>query len=172
MTDGDIGTWVGAVGTWLGALATGALVIAAVRGFRLTKEQIIDAQKQVSNLERSLQSNVSEQLMNGSFGVLRFLSENEHLYDCFYANQNPKDLQDKKLKVATEMVANYLEHILLQLNALPENSRNSWSSYIRDMLENSPIVCDHVRRYSKWYPSELVAIVDEVRPIYSPIPTS
>ena len=76
MTDGDIGTWVGAVGTWLGALATGALVEAAIRGFRLTKEQIIDAQAQVRNLERSLQSNVSEQLMNGSFGVLRFLSEN------------------------------------------------------------------------------------------------
>ena len=54
MTDGDIGTWVGAVGTWLGALATGALVIAAIRGFSRAVQRSIPLSREGESTAQQL----------------------------------------------------------------------------------------------------------------------
>ena len=89
-------------------------------------------------------------LMAESLEILRFLADHPGNYDYFYHSKDPPETQDESLKCATEMIANYLEHVVLQKDTLPKEVQ----------VARSPIVRSHLKKYRDWYDVRLHEIAN------------
>ena len=77
---------------------------------------------QIRKIRETIWSNTHSKLCDQSFELLRFFSENPKTYDYFY---NKKILvQDEPDRIfilyATEALANFMEHLMLQKENLPD----------------------------------------------------
>jgi hypothetical protein len=93
---------------------------------------------------------------------LKFLSDAQGTYEYFYNSKEPPKELDEKLKYATEMVSNYLEHVLMQKKYLPRAVRGNWHSYVKEICKTAPIVREHVERYKTQYSKTLRRVIDKV----------
>jgi hypothetical protein len=118
--------------------------------------------RQIRQLERSLSSNTNERLTSESFEILRFLAQSPTTYDYFYNGKQPPTDDDNSLKYATEMIVNYLEHIVVQIDTLPKDAQKRWTEFVMDTYARSPMVRAHLSKYKEWYASELLNLVDGV----------
>jgi hypothetical protein len=109
-----------------------------------------------------LRNSIHERITNESFQILKFLSDAQGTYEYFYSSKEPPKELDEKLKYATEMVSNYLEHVLLQKKYLPRAVRGNWHSYVKEICKTAPIVREHVERYKTQYSKTLRRVIDKV----------
>jgi hypothetical protein len=139
------------------AIAEACTAVAAVGGIFFVWHQI----KQVSVAVRS---STNERLMSESLEILRFLAEHPGNYDYFYSGKKPPENADESLKYATEMVANYMEHVVQQRDTLPKDTRESWEEFV-NTYARSPVVRAHLASFREWYDPRLHKLVEKVTPI-------
>jgi hypothetical protein len=150
MEIGNLAEWVQA-GAGVATLATA--IVGVVLGLG-----------QLKQLSASARSDTNQRLTTESFDVLRFLADYEGTYEYFYNSKEPEEVVHERLKYATEMLANYLEHVVLQLNTLPIKSQESWKKLTRDTYSHSPLLREHLRKYKAWYDESLYDVVEGVEP--------
>jgi hypothetical protein len=116
---------------------------------------------QILLVNRNIRSSTHERITTESFAILKFLSEVPGIYDYFYSQKPPPNETNEPLRYATEMVSNYLEHVLLQKRYLPRKVRKNWHSYVKEICRTAPIVRAHVKEYNAQYSKILLrAIID------------
>jgi hypothetical protein len=120
--------------------------------------------RQIKQVERSIRSNTNERLTSESLEILRFLAEHPDTYDYFYSGKEPTGEVDNTLKYAAEMIINYMEHVVLQKETLPENVQKSWDVFVQDTYARSPLVREHLRRFKDWYQPSLLKLIENVAP--------
>jgi hypothetical protein len=118
--------------------------------------------RQIKQVERSIRSNTNERLTGESLEILRFLAEHPETYDYFYNGKEPTGDADNMLKYATEMIVNYMEHVVLQKETLPEDVQKSWDVFVQDTYSRSPLVREHLRQFRNWYQPSLLKMVENV----------
>jgi hypothetical protein len=118
--------------------------------------------RQIKQVERSIRSNTNERLTSESLEILRFLAEHPETYDYFYNGKEPTRDVDNMLKYATEMIVNYMEHVVLQKETLPEDVQKSWDVFVQDTYARSPLVREHLRQFRNWYQPSLLKMVENV----------
>lgn len=91
--------------------------------------------RQLKILALAGQAQVSENLASKSIDILRHLAGTSHHYEYFYENRPFQgDGPDRTYVLCSaEIVANFLEHIVLQRDSLPLSSREAWLQYVRDL---------------------------------------
>ena len=92
------------------------------------------------------------------------MADYEVTYEYFYNSKEPEEVVHERLKYATEMLANYLEHVVLQLNTLPIKSQESWKKLVCDTYSHSPLLGERLRKYKDWYDQSLYDVVEGVEP--------
>jgi hypothetical protein len=120
---------------------------------------------QIKQVDRGIRSNTNERLMNESLEILRFLAENPGNYDYFYNGKELPKEADEALKYATEMVANYMEHVVLQTETLPTDVREGWKKFVKDSYARSSVVREHLKKFADWYDPRLRELVKNVQPL-------
>lgn len=108
------------------------------------------------------QANVSEGLASQSIDILKCVADDPRLYEYFYENKPLSDDSPERPKVlcCTEIVANFLEHIVLQRPSLPISSKEAWMLYVRDHYLASTVVREFVSRHRQWYADIFLEFVD------------
>jgi hypothetical protein len=155
---------MGNAAEWVQACAGLATMVIAAVG-------VVLGIRQLKQLSASARSDTNQRLTIESFDVLRFLADCEGTYQYFYNCKEPDEEVSERMKYVTEMFANYLEHIVLQLDTLPEDAQESWRGLVKDTYSHSPILRRHLEKYRKWYDKRLHAIVSDVEPAL-PEPTN
>jgi hypothetical protein len=142
---------------WVQAWAQIGTLAVAVMGIAFVLLQI----KQVN---KTMRATANDRLANESLLIMRYLSDNSGLYDYFYNGKMPEPQRedDEKLKYATEMIANYIEHITLQTAELDKSMQSAWMNYIKDLYTNSPVIRRHLTRYNTWYIRNLQELMEEL----------
>ena len=102
------------------------------------------------------QANVSERLASQSIEILKYIADDPLLYEYFYENKLLLDERPERAKVlcCAEIVANFLEHIVLQRPSLPRASREAWMLCVRDHYNASSVVREFVTHHRDWYADE------------------
>jgi hypothetical protein len=103
--------------------------------------------------------------MDESLGILRFLAEHPENYDYFYHGIAPPDPPGPTVKTITEMFANYMEHVVLQLETMRRSERKYWSKFVKDTYARSPVIRTHLREFKEWYDPGLQRLVAQVPPM-------
>jgi hypothetical protein len=124
MDMGNAAEWVQA-GAGVATLATA--IVGVVLGLR-----------QLKQLSAAARSDTNQRLTSESFDVLRSLAECEGTYEYFYNCKEPVEEIHERMKYVTEMVAYYLEHVVLQLDTLPADAQKSWRGLVQDTYSHSP----------------------------------
>jgi hypothetical protein len=122
---------------------------------------------QLRQVKRAIRGNTNEMLSSQSVEILRFFAERPAIYDHFYSNKGvgQKDIDegDSQRRVdllcATELMANYMEHICLQKDNLPPKAWLSWRKFVLDIYQNSPVVRDFLQAHTDWYASDILDLV-------------
>jgi hypothetical protein len=118
--------------------------------------------RQLTALALTGQANVSERLASQSIEILKYIANDPLLYEYFYENKPLLDERPERAKVlcCAEIVANFLEHIVLQRPSLPRASREAWMLYVRDHYNASSVVREFVTHHRDWYADVFVKFVD------------
>jgi hypothetical protein len=108
------------------------------------------------------QANANERLASQSIEISKYIADDPLLYEYFYENKPPLDERPERAKVlcCAEIVANFLEHIVLQRPSLPRTSREAWMLYVRDHYNGSSVVREFVTHHRDWYADVFVKFVD------------
>jgi hypothetical protein len=132
-------------------LLTLAYVIVTLVGFLKLKEQI----KQV---EISTRGEMYGDLYTHQHEITRFFIDNPNLRSFFYDGKkvSETDTELMKLRAVTEMIADFSEHVFIQLSNLPEGLRDGWEFYIKNIYRNSPVLQSHFEdeHSGRWYSEE------------------
>lgn len=109
--------------------------------------------RQLKVLAHTGQVQISENLSSQSIEILRHLRGPPALYTYFYENQPLGAANEDRSYILTpaEIVANFLEHIILQAETLPPGSREAWMLYVRDHYKSSQVVRDFIADHKDWY---------------------
>ena len=103
-----------------------------------------------------------------SFELLKFLSETPSTYDYFYKKKLlENDAPDKIIALYTaEALANFMEHLILQKDNLPDKQWEVWKRFIYTTFKSSIVLRDFIQDNREWYSSELLAVADECKLLY------
>jgi hypothetical protein len=118
---------------------------------------------QIRQVHISIQSNTSERLTAQSLEILRFLAEHPETYDYFYNGKEPPLEANNVLNYATEMLVNYMEHVVAQREAIPKHARDNWDRFVEDTYARSPIVREYLTKFREWYDPRLLEMVTAVK---------
>lgn len=105
----------------------------------------------------------ADQFIVGIREVLGYLVEKPELRPYFYdgeARPAERELHAQVLTVA-EMFADVFEAGLEGVAFLGEESQGVRVDYCRDVLDNSPLLADLVRRYPTWWPQVALLLPSE-----------
>jgi hypothetical protein len=103
-------------------------------------------------------------LTGESLEILRFLAEHPETYDYFYNGKAAIGEEDNTVRYATEMIVNYMEHVVLQMDSLPRDAQKSWNDFVVDTYSRSPVIRAHLKGFKEWYSPALLAMVENVQP--------
>ena len=122
--------------------------------------------RQLAQIVVSGQASVSEQLASQSIEIVKYIADDPRLYDYFYENKKLAADAPERIKVlcCAEIVANFLEHVVLQRPSLPQASRGAWMLYVRDHYSASCVVREFVGRHRDWYARMFLKIVESEVP--------
>lgn len=139
-------------------ILTLAYVIVTLVGFLLLRRQI----KQV---DLSTRGETHGYLYNHQHSMTRFFIDNPNLRPFFYDNKGvgSADSEFTTLRAITEMVADFSEHIYLQLPNLPSDIREGWESYVKHLYKNSPALRLHFenRETAAWYSQDFKTMLSQ-----------
>jgi hypothetical protein len=134
--------------------------IVAVAGFIVTSAGLYALYFQIVKLREATWSNTHSKLCDQSFELIRFLSEAPSTYAYFYERKSlqPNTPDRVHILYAAEAIANFLEHLILQRNNLPQKQWEVWKRFIHSTFEASVVVQNFIQEHNDWYSDELVEI--------------
>ena len=149
---------VQATATVIYVILTLAYVIVTLVGFLLLRRQI-------RQVDLSTRGDTHGYLYNHQHSITRFFIDNPNLRPFFYDNKevSPNDSEFTSLRAITEMVADFSEHIYLQLPNLPGDIREAWESYVRHLYKNSPVLRSHFenKETGAWYSQDFKTMLSQ-----------
>ena len=143
-------------------------VIVSIASLLVTLIGLYGVYIQIRKIRETIWSNTHSKLCDQSFELLRFFSENPKTYDYFY---NKKILvQDEPDRIfilyATEALANFMEHLMLQKENLPDKQWEVWKRFIYTTFKSSVIIRTFIQDHREWYSTDLLAIADDCKILY------
>jgi hypothetical protein len=134
-------------------ILTFAYVIVTLVGFLLLRHQI----KQVDLAARG---ETHGYLYTHQHSITRFFIDNPMLRPLFYDNEEVSaQLGYASIRAVTEMVADFCEHIYLQLPNLPADVGKGWVAYLRRLYASSPSLRLHLRENGAWYSDDFIILL-------------
>jgi hypothetical protein len=136
---------------------------AAAGSFLVTAIGLYAVYFQMRKLSESIWSNTHSKLCDQSFELKRFLAEKPETYDYFYNGKVLEEgCQDRiYILFAAEALANFLEHLILQKQSLPEQQWEVWRRFICSTFQSSMVLREFLENHRDWYSSELLAMKDD-----------
>ncbi len=118
---------------------------------------------QIQKLRESVWSNTHSKLCDQSFELLKFFSENPNTYAYFYERKVLEENAPDRIFIlyASEALANFLEHLILQKENLPLKQWQVWERFIYTTFRASAVIGVFIRSNSEWYSKELLMIAEE-----------
>lgn len=135
--------------------ALGALFIAAI-GFVVLIFQI-------KQLERAIRGDTQSGLYAQTLEIMKFIADNPELRPYFY---DGKELQagDESYNLvltATEIVADFFEHVVLQKANLPDEVWQKWCFQIQKTYSNSPVLQEYYTTNKLAYSVDVVSLCEQ-----------
>lgn len=123
---------------------------------------------QIKKIKEAAWSNTHSKLCDQSFELLKFFSERPYTYDYFYNSKELSENDKHRVDVlyATEALANFLEHLVLQKDNLPLKQWQVWERFIYTTFKTSKVVSVFIRNHREWYSEYLLTIVDKCELLY------
>jgi hypothetical protein len=140
-----------AVGTW-------ATACVALGGIFFVRQQL-------RQVERTIRGDTHERLTTESFEVLKFLAIQPDSYPYFYEGKKLEENYTHRVFIlyAAEMLANYLEHVILQKPNMKAADWAVWKRFLCDSLKLAPTVRQQLLGPRKlWYTAELVLLAEGI----------
>jgi hypothetical protein len=132
---------------------TFAYVIVTLIGFLLLRRQI-------RQVDLSTRGETYGELYSQQHSITTFFIENLQLRPYFYDNREIEtEANYLQIMAVAEMVADFLEHIYLQLPNLPADVREGWAAYMERIYSNSPALRIHFDANGSWYSEELLEML-------------
>jgi hypothetical protein len=150
-------TWtdkVQAISSIVYVVLTFAYVIVTLVGFLLLRRQI-------QQVDLSTRGETYGELYRQQHAITRFFIDNLHLRPYFYNNQEigGEGHEVSQIMPVAEMIADFLEHIYLQLPNLPQDVREGWQAYMRRVYNSSPALRHHLAENESWYSTEFIQVL-------------
>ena len=108
------------------------------------------------------QANVSDRLSSQSIDIIKYFAGEPALYGYFFENERLQSDSPERSKVlcCAEMMANFLEHIVLQRASLPHELKRAWMLYVHDHCRSSCVVREFVSVHRDWYADAFLEFID------------
>ena len=139
---------VQATASVISLILTLAYVVVTLVGFLMLR-------KQIKQVDLSTRGETYGDLYTHQHEINNFFIEHPHLRPFFYDDKelDPTDTQFENVRAVTEMMADFSEHVFIQLNNLPEGIRDGWEFYIKHLYRNSPVLRRHLadENNGQWY---------------------
>lgn len=131
--------WAQAIGSIIGS-------IVAVVGLPVLIYQIVQ-------LRQTIRAEAHGKVYENSLEVQKLLLDNPEFRPFFYegATMEPTDERYPRLLAMAEIFTDYLEHIALQRENVPDEVKTAWDGYARFFLESSPIIRSFVAQHRSSY---------------------
>jgi hypothetical protein len=136
--------------------SVGGLAIAAI-GFWFVIAQL-------RQVRISIESDTHSKLYAQEFEYTKILFEHPEFQKYFRASaeirtDHPNHAQVEQL---AELFCTHFEHVLLQMENLPEHIRPRWLDYMCSIFSTSPILRKHLQDNRQWYSEKLRAVLGAV----------
>jgi hypothetical protein len=120
---------------------------------------------QLWQLQNATHGETHSRLYGEDYEAVRLFIDHPELRPYFYndVEPNPASPDYTRALTAAELYAVHFEHILMQMNNLPEDIRKPWRDYIKGMYARSPIVRRHLQENRDWYSTDLHDLVGTPR---------
>ena len=119
------------------------------------QQEIAEASKQeLQILARQGQGAAHERLYHHNLKWLQFLVQHPGLRPFFYDNKpldGSSDSERALLLLGAEILAGFLELIVLQYPEVPTTVQPSWERFVRDSYKSSPVLRAYFQTHGKWY---------------------
>jgi len=135
--------------------AVGSLLIAVI-GFGILIYQI-------KQLERAIRGDTQSGLYDQTFEIMRFIADNPQIRPYFYEGKElrPGDESYDLIMTATEMVADFFEHVVLQKVNLPSEVWQKWCFQIQKTYSNSPTLREYYTTNKLAYSVNVIALCEQ-----------
>ena len=145
----------------LGELGEFLTAIAGIATLVFISFQIRDFRKTVRG--QTYQAVYSEMLRLDRF-FLDHVELREHFYDGKTLPEEPRiQLQGK---IVAEMICDFFDNLFLQRLIIAPQEFKEWEQYMTLLVINSPILEKSMRSHKKWYSSEFLNRMEELRKIH------
>jgi hypothetical protein len=81
--------------------------------------------------------------------------EHPEMRQYFYAKRTPKRRHYERAHAIAVALVGALDHVAAHFDEMDEATRDAWKQYFNDLYDNSPVVQEHLRTYSRWYGPKL-----------------
>lgn len=117
--------------------------------------------RQIKQVDSSARGQTHSYLYTHQDSITHFFIDNPNLRPFFYDNKDLSGTESEiiTLRAATEMVADFSEHIYLQLPNLPVDIREGWEFYMKTLYNRSPMLRIHFEVNGDWYSEEFIKII-------------
>ena len=138
------------------AYAAWAAVAVAILGF-------VTVVYQIRQLSAAVRADTHGRIYDHALEVQRLFLENPSYRTYFYDGTIPNLNGEERARLLAfaELVADYLEHVTLQCEVVPEHVTAAWRAYIGFFLNHSPVLCEFLSEHRSHYSSKFVAICHE-----------
>jgi hypothetical protein len=135
--------------------AIGSLAIAII-GFGILIYQI-------RQLERAIRGDTQSGLYVQTFEIMKFIADNPEIRPYFYDGKElrPEDESYNLIMTATEIVADFFEHVVLQKANLPSEVWQKWCFQIQKTYSNSPTLQEYYTTNKLAYSVDVVTLCEE-----------
>jgi hypothetical protein len=139
------------------------MALAAVGSFFVTAIGLIFLYIQLKKLSESSWSDTQTRLQEQSLQLIRFLAEKPESYDYFYNNKPLAETDPNRIYIlyAAEALANFIEHVVLQQNNMPNQQWLVWERFIRNTYEGCSVLQEFFRLRRNWYSQNILSIIDD-----------
>lgn len=143
-------------------------IIIAVLSLLITLVGLYAVYVQISKLRNAAWSNTHAKLCDQSLELLRFFNETPETYDYFYYQKPLADDAPNRVTIlyAAEALVNFMEHIILQKENLPDKQWEVWNRFIHTTFKTSVVVSNFIHDNRDWYSPDFLAIADACRVLY------
>jgi hypothetical protein len=138
------------------AIAAIGSVLIAVVGFGILIFQI-------KQLERAIRGDTQSGLYTQTLEIMKFIADNPEIRPYFYEGKElrPEDTSYNLILTATEIVADFFEHVVLQKANLPDEVWQKWCFQIQKTYSNSPVLQEYYATNRLAYSVDVVSLCEQ-----------
>jgi hypothetical protein len=139
--------------------------IASVGTLIVTAAGLFAVYIQIRKLQSAVWGETHGKLCDQSLELLKMLAEKPSTRPYFAESKelSADEPEHAFVLYAAEAIANFMEHLVLQRDNLPQNQWDRWNDFIDGQLEESPVIQEFLLRNRQWYSTALMAHVDELK---------